>query len=555
MERNTSKRRIILAIPLAAVKIGLGFNDVMVPFDRRQHLGRLSDAHFDVLVIGGGITGAGCALDAATRGLRVALVEATDFASGTSSKSSKLVHGGLRYLQRGELRLVYEGLAERQIVRRNAGHLVHLLPFLLPVFRDRGLIDRRLARGLGLAMWGYDLTGGFRSGKLHDRLSKDEALARFPTLDSRRLERAYVYYDAHADDARLTLAIARTAAYHGAVVTNYAPVVSLVRDDAGRLVGATVEADGDRLEVRARVVVNATGVWSDRVRAMDDRTSTPSIRPAKGVHITVPRSSIRNEIAAVLPVPDDDRTVLVVPWGDFTYVGTTDTDYDGSLDDPRCTDGDVAYLLRTINASLAQPITSRDIVGAWAGLRPLVANARAGRSTSDLSRRHLVDVSASGMITVTGGKLTTYRRMAQDAIDCAVRRLGLRGHRGLSEHVVLVGAESFDPSSPSPGHLESRFGSEAPIVRALAEQADLGRPVIAGLPYLRAEVVFAARHEMARTVDDVLSRRTRARLFARDASVAAADEVAALLGDELGLSPATQRAQAESYRTRVSRAE
>ena len=526
----------------------------MVPFDRRQHLRRLADDRFDVLIIGGGITGAGCALDAASRGLRVALVEANDFASGTSSKSSKLVHGGLRYLQRGELRLVYEALAERQIISRNASHLVHMLPFLLPVFRDRGLLDRRLARGLGLAMWGYDLTGGFRYGKLHDRLSKAEALARFPTLDGHRLESAYVYYDAHADDARLTLAIARTAAYHGAVVANYAPVVSLARDDSGHLTGAAVEADGDLIDVRARVIVNACGVWSDRVRALDGGEPAPSIRPAKGVHITVSRSLLRNEIAAVLPVPDEDRTVFVVPWGEFTYIGTTDTDYDDSLDDPRCTDGDIAYLLHTVNASLAAPITKADIVGAWAGLRPLVAQTGAGRATSDLSRRHIVHVSASGLITVTGGKLTTYRRMAQDAIDHAVQRLGLHGHRGLTEHVMLVGAESVDAATAT-GHLESRFGSEAPVVRQLAENDDFSAPMIPGLPYLRAEVVFAARHEMARTVDDVLSRRTRARLFARDASIAAAADVASLLGGELGLSVATQRAQAETYRARVSRAE
>jgi len=532
----------------------LDFNGDVVPFDRRQALRRLGDESFDVLIIGGGITGAGCALDAATRGLRVALVEAHDFASGTSSKSSKLVHGGLRYLQNGELRLVYEALAERQILAGNAPHLVHMLPFLLPIFRDGGFIDRRLARGLGLAMWGYDLTGGFRYGKLHDRLTKSEALARFPTLDGSRLAYAYVYYDATADDARLTLAIARTAAFHGAAVANYAPVQSLTHDRDGRVVGVTVAADGLTIAIRARVVINACGVWSDRVRAMDRDTIAPLIRQAKGIHITVPRSLIGNQIAAVLPVPGDRRTVFVVPWGDFTYVGTTDTDYDGDLDDPRCNDDDVAYLLRTINASLARSIARDDIVGAWAGLRPLVATSRSRGRTSDLSRRHLVHTGASGLITVTGGKLTTYRRMSEEAVDKAIRMLGLHGHRSLTARVPLVGADQIDRDGADP-HLAPRYGAEAGAVLALSRQPGLARPLVAGLPYLRAEVVFAARYEMAQTVDDVLSRRTRARVLARRASVAAATDVAMLLGAELGLSPEMQRAQVTAYRTRVDDAE
>ena len=534
---------------------GVGdFNGGVTTFDRRAALRRVADETFDVLIIGGGITGAGCALDAATRGLRVALVEAHDFASGTSSKSSKLVHGGLRYLQNGELRLVYEALAERQTLTRNAPHLVHMLPFLLPIFRDAGFIDRRLGRGLGLAMWGYDLTGGFRYGKLHERLSKTEALVRFPTLDAARLTYAYVYYDATADDARLTLSIARTAAFHGAAVANYSPVQSLTHDPAGHVTGAIIVADGVTIAVRARVVINATGVWSDRIRALDRDATAPMIRPAKGIHITVPRSLIRNEIAAVLPVPGDKRTVFVVPWGDFTYVGTTDTDHEGSLDDPRCTDDDVAYLLRTINASLSHPIGADDIVGAWAGLRPLVAATRGGGRSSDLSRRHLVHTAPSGLITVTGGKLTTYRRMAQESIDRAIRVLGLRGHRCLTKRVPLVGAERIERNAAGL-HLAQRYGSEASAIVALARQPELAQPLIPGLPYLRAEVVFAARHEMAQTVDDVLSRRTRSRLLARTASMAAASDVAQLLGTELGLSAETQHEQVTAYRTRVSDAE
>src|SRR5688572_7977381 len=322
-------------------------------FDRTANLARLEAGTHDVLVIGGGITGAGVALDAAARGLRTVLVERDDFASGTSSKSSKLVHGGLRYLQNGDVRLVYQALRERQRLLRNAPHLVHVLPFLIPVFSGRdGIIPKQVARALGSAMWMYDLTGGLRIGKLHKRLKKHEAVAHMPTLPEERLAGAYLYYDAGADDARLTLTLLRTAALdHGAVVTNHAPVVELLHE-SGQAVGAVVEADGRRIEVRARAIVNAAGVWSDEVRSLDEGGDPDSLRPAKGIHITVPWTKVRNDIAVVVPVPKDKRSVFVVPWlptddGGFqlTYIGTTDTEHDGPLDDPQCTPEELAYLL------------------------------------------------------------------------------------------------------------------------------------------------------------------------------------------------------------------
>ena len=324
-------------------------------FDRAEALARLAAEQFDVLVVGGGITGAGVALDAASRGLRTALVERDDFASGTSSKSSKLVHGGLRYLQQREVGLVYEGLAERQIALRNAPHLVRILPFLIPVLTKDGVISRRLARALGGALWMYDLTGGLRIGKRHKRVSSDQAVAHMQTLRADRVAGGYLYYDAHTDDARLTLTLCRTAAAHGAVVANYAGVTSLRKDGKGRVRGARVQADGDEVDVRADVVVNAAGVWTDDVRALDEPSHPHSIRPAKGIHITVPWSKVRNDIAVVVPVAKDRRSVFVVPWGDLTYVGTTDTDYDGPLDDPECTPDDVAYLLRALNAVIDRP--------------------------------------------------------------------------------------------------------------------------------------------------------------------------------------------------------
>nr|MBA2497331.1 glycerol-3-phosphate dehydrogenase/oxidase [Acidimicrobiia bacterium] len=423
-------------------------------FDRTDALRRLAEDRFDVLVVGGGVTGAGVALDAASRGLRTALVERDDFASGTSSKSSKLIHGGLRYLQQGDVRLVYEALHERQRLLRNAPHLVRVMPFLIPAFTGRdGVVPRGLWRALGSAMWLYDLTGGARIGKLHRRLDKDAALAHMPTLPAGRVVGGYLYYDAAADDARLTLALARTAALdHGAVVANHVGVVGLVKLADGRVAGARLRtADGEELEVRASTVVNATGVWADDVRALDDGGRPASIRPAKGVHITVPWALVRNDIAVVVPVPGDRRSVFVVPWGGrpgedprYTYIGTTDTDYDGPLDHPTCTAEDIAYVLRAINFSVDPavtghgPITEADIVGTWAGLRPLVKAAVTGR-TADLSRGHRVAVSPSGVVSVTGGKLTTYRRMAADTVATAVELLGDdgRGRRRRSRTATL----------------------------------------------------------------------------------------------------------------------
>jgi glycerol-3-phosphate dehydrogenase len=542
-------------------------NPMSGAFDRPSALRRLADEQFDLLVVGGGITGAGVALDASARGLRTALVERDDFASGTSSKSSKMVHGGLRYLQNGDVRLVYEALAERQRLRRNAPHLVKILPFLIPIFSKDGLINPKVARAFGSAMWMYDITGGARIGKLHKRLKPAEALEYMPTLPADRLAGAYLYFDARADDARLTLTIARTAALDfGAAVANGCHVIELLKEGSdGRVAGATIRADGNTFDVRAKSVVNATGVWADEVRALDEGSDPNSLRPAKGIHITVPWSKVRNTIAVVAPVPKDKRSVFVVPWADhagepqFTYIGTTDTDYEGSLDDPQCDRGDVEYLLHAINGSVTSKLTDEDVLGTWAGLRPLVKSASSGR-TADLSRRHAVARSASGLVTITGGKLTTYREMAADTVDEIQRVLGSK-RRSRTRHLQLRGAAGYDTLRSSAAragddtltHLLDRYGDEAPAVLALAErQPDLAEPLVPGLPYLRAEAVYAARHEMARSIDDVLSRRTRARLLARDATAALADEVAALIAPELGWDDAERASQAATYRAYVN---
>jgi len=529
-------------------------------FDRAAALHRLRNDDFDVLVVGGGITGAGVALDAVTRGLRTALVERDDFASGTSSRSSKLIHGGLRYLDQREFRLVSEALAERQRLIENAPHLVTILPFLVPVIAGEGTRLRRFAPALRAGLWLYDLTGGIRIGRRHQRLAIDDAIAHVPTLARDRLRGAFVYFDAHADDARLTLTVARTAAAHGAAVANRVAVEGFVKH-ADRVEGVRMRTTdtGEVFTVRARAVVNAAGIWADDVRALDEGAHPSSMQPAKGVHVTVPWSLLRNDLAMVLPVPGDARSVFVIPWGDRTYIGTTDTAYGGPLDSPRSSAADVQYLLGAVRSATTVAIDADDVVASWAGLRPLLRGAGRAR-TADLSRRHAVHTSPTGVVTVTGGKLTTYRRMAADAVDAAQRLLPGRGEPSATKAVRLLGSEGIPAPAaaiPDPGppprptrseHLAHRYGSEADAVDALARTIPDGdAPLVPGLPYLKAEAVHAVREEMAGSVDDVLSRRTRALLLDRDATAAAAPAVATLVAHELGWDAAREKAEAAAF--------
>ena len=558
-------------------------------FDRGVALERLGTEAFDVLVVGGGVTGAGVALDAASRGLRTALVERHDFASGTSSKSSKMVHGGIRYLQQRDFRLVYESLRERQRLLDNAPHLVTPLPFLIPLFGRAGVVSKQVTRAYSTALWLYDLTGGIRIGKRHRRIDKDEALSHLPTLRTDALVAGFLYYDARADDARLTLTILRTAVLdHGAVAANYAEVTEFLHDHSGRVRGARVRprlpvpgapAEAD-IEVRAEVVVNATGVWADDVRALDEAVHPHSIRPAKGIHVTIPRRKLPADIAAVVPVAGDRRSIFVVPWadGDDVYVGTTDTDWDGPLDDPACLPEDVDYVIKAVNAVVTEPIERHDVTGVWAGLRPLAAAARGhhmSARTADMSRRHLVKVSESGMVTVTGGKLTTYRQMAEDAVDAAVRRLGSAAPagaercrtqrmllRGAAELAALrtagagagagavsgTGTGAFGVDDATFADVLSRHGDEAPAVLKLATgRPELLQPLVPGLPSLAVEALWAAREEMAVTLDDVLERRTRSLLRRAAATAEAAPSVAGLMAGEWGRDPASLALEAERF--------
>ena len=498
------------------------------PFTRQHHLERLTTEEFDLLVIGGGITGAGVALDAVSRGLKVALVEMGDYASGTSSKSSKLIHGGLRYLQQGDVRLVYEALRERRRLMRNAPHLVSVLPFMIPILTKDGLLPRRIARALGSSLWMYDLTGGWRIGRFHRRLRQRKALSHFPTMPAERLASAYIYYDAQADDARLTLEVVRTASDLGAVTLNYARVTGINCDQSGRAIGAKIQSGGRDFDVSARCVVSATGVWIDDIHRMETGTASRTVRPAKGVHLTFPWDKIRNDIAVVIPVPKDRRSLFVVPWSQkedgtyrYTYVGTTDTGYSGPIDDPQCTREDIEYVINALNNSLTEPVTESDVLGVWSGLRPLVAppeGEELKERTADLSRRHRVSVGAAGVISVSGGKLTTYREMAEDTVNAVCESLGVKS-RCRTKRLPIHASTPINGSSS----------------------------IVSDFPLSREEIIRAAREEMVVHLSDMLCRRNRALLYDRKTAIAAAPLVAAVLAEELRWSPGHTQAEIADF--------
>ncbi|MGV9304170.1 FAD-dependent oxidoreductase [Nonomuraea sp. NPDC003727] len=523
--------------------------------DRREQIERLAARPVDVLVVGGGITGCYTALDAVTRGLTVALVERDDFASGTSSKSSKMVHGGLRYIEQGNLPLVRRSLLERQRFRNNAPHLVQRLPFVFPVLAQDGVFDARIAKAFEGLLWTYDLAGGWRIGRLHQRLSAAEVLARAPRLRAGQLKGGLLYYDSRTDDARLTLTIARTAAHFGATVINGAACRGLVRE-GGRVRGAKIEVDGREIDVRAGVVINATGVWSDALDALSDPGHRPRIRPAKGVHIVVPWTRLPIDGTVTVPIPGRARRATCTRWGDVVVVGTTDTDYDGSLDEVLCTREEMQYLLDGANTAFDADLGPEDVVGSIAGLRPLVGGKEG--ATLDMSRDHRISTDAHGLVTVTGGKLTTSRHMGELVVDAALKVLGRRA-RCRTARLPLLGGAGYDAEATSAtgglgAHLGQRYGTEARFVAdLLGEDPSLAEPIIEGSAHLRAEVVYAARCELARSVDDVLSRRTRMRVFARDLSVKAAPEVGRLLQRELGLSDDEVARQVDDYISGIER--
>jgi len=386
---------------------------------RQENLDRLAQDAFDLLIIGGGITGVAIARDAAMRGMRTALVEKDDFASGTSGRSSRLIHGGIRYLEYYQFKLVFEACCERRVMRRVAPRLVRPLPFLYPLYRQQKPAPWKLRLGLTL----YDALGLFRNVQHHRWLDPSEVQEREPAIARRGLLGAARFYDAQADDARLTLLTAKSAHLHGAIIANHVRAVDLMVG-GGRVVGAClVDQRGDRqIEARARVVVNATGVWGDEVRAMDETSREAMLRPTKGVHLVIHREKLYSDHAVVFDSPRDGRHVFLIPWGDFALIGTTDTDFSGDLDNPAASEEDVAYLLDAARYAFPKArIDREDVISTFAGLRPLV---KAPGSAHAVSREHVIVEGGTGLITVVGGKLTTHRLMAEEVVDRAQQRLG-----------------------------------------------------------------------------------------------------------------------------------
>jgi glycerol-3-phosphate dehydrogenase len=533
--------------------------------DRGAMLSRLATERFDVLVIGGGVTGAGTALDAASRGLRVALVEARDLASGTSSRSSKLIHGGLRYLEQFDFKLVYEALRERDLlVSKLAPHLVKPVSFLYPLYKK--VVERPYV-GAGLVL--YDsMEGTRRPVPRHRHLSARGALKRAPALSPDRLAGAMLYYDAQVDDARHTLTVARTAAAHSAVIGTRLSVVGLLRS-AERVTGARVrdEESGRVLEVSAEAVVICAGVWTDLVHELAGVQAGYKVRMSKGVHIVVPRAAVDADTGMILRT--EKSVLFFIPWGEHWIVGTTDTDFVGDRAEPVATEEDIEYILAAANRVLARPLIRADVIGVYAGLRPLVdapagngAKPNGGKPTTKLSREHVVDTPVPGLASIAGGKFTTYRLMARDVVDAAVADFDREVPGSVTEQVPLLGADGLAAVQPAVGrlaedygvpraaveHLLGRYGTLAAEVLELVKgDAALGRPLAPGHPYLRAEVVYAVSHEGALHVEDVLMRRTRLFIESADAGAAAAAEVATLMGRPLGWSRRRRAAETRRY--------
>jgi glycerol-3-phosphate dehydrogenase len=533
------------------------------PAERSAALAAMAGQAFDVVIVGGGVVGAGAALDAATRGLSVALLEARDWASGTSSRSSKLVHGGLRYLEMLDFALVREALHERGLIlTRLAPHLVRPVPFLYPLKHH---VWERPYVAAGITL--YDVlarTSGSAAGlPFHRHLTRKQALRAAPSLRSDALVGAVQYFDAQVDDARHTVTIVRTAAAYGAQVASRARVIGFLREGE-RVVGVRVRdlEHGAEFEVQAQQVINATGVWTDDTQAMIGERGQFKVRASKGIHLVVPRDRILSTTGIILRTATS--VLFVIPWGRHWIVGTTDTDWQLDKAHPAASSRDIDYLLKQVNEVLTTPLTREDVEGVYAGLRPLLAGE--SEQTSKLSREHVVAHPTPGLVVVAGGKYTTYRVMAKDAVDEAVRAMDFRVAPSCTDEVPLVGAAGWKAAwngrarmAARSGlhvarieHLLHRYGSTTDEVLELCGQDPaLGRPLPGADDYLAAEIVYAASHEGARHLDDVLARRTRISIETWDRGVSTAPHAARLMAGVLGWSEEQLEREVQHYLARV----
>lgn len=533
------------------------FTSALNPQQRASAISTLQSEEFDILVIGGGVNGVGVALDAVTRGLKVALVESQDLAAGTSSRSSKLIHGGLRYLEQYDFKLVREALHERELmVSTQCPHLVKPVSFLYPLTEK---VKERTYVGAGLAL--YDALRGFkRALPSHKHLTGKTIASISPSLRQDIITGAIRYFDAQVDDARHTMMIARTAARHGAVMATSVRVDDLLRN--GKKVTGVTATDlttGQTLTISAKATIMCAGVWSDELHQRFGLTPGYSVAMSKGVHIVVPQSAIKSKDGIILKTAVS--VLFLIPWEDKWIVGTTDTPYEGDRAKPIATQEDVQYILDQANRVLEPQLKSEDIIGVFAGLRPLVANS-ASSATTKLSREHTVDRPAPGFVSLAGGKYTTYRVMAKDAVDLAVLDLRKIVSESVTEKLPLIGADGYfalqqqvlkiaDETNLSEAtviHLLNRYGSLiSEIIEIISENPEMSERIIPDLPYIKAEILHAASHEGALSVEDVLLRRTRISFEASDSGLSAANDVAEIIGTVLNWSAADRRGSVQSF--------
>lgn len=512
--------------------------------NRNEMLQRLrTEAEWDVVIIGGGATGLGVAVDSATRGYRTLLIEAHDFAKGTSSRSTKLVHGGVRYLEQGDIPLVLEALRERGLLHRNAPQVVHHLSFIVPRYKWwEGPFF-----GIGLKM--YDLLAGKLNLEKSSILSREETIARIPNIETENLLGGVEYFDGQFDDSRLAITLAQTAADNGACLLNYVRAAGVVKRD-GLIRGVKVEdaETGEAFEVKAKVVVNAAGIFADTIREMDEPQGPKVVQPSQGVHLVMDRSFLQGDSAIMVPHTDDGRVLFVIPWHGRVLIGTTDTPMEKADLEPRALEDEIGFILRNASRYLSRDPQRSDILSIFAGQRPLVRPPRSdGSSTKQISRNHEVLISDAGLVTIVGGKWTTYRKMAEDAMDHAVLIGELAERKCVTEALQLHGWIS--PHASKLDEALSVYGSDTQKIERLSQaEPELGQPIAAGLPYQRVHVIWAARYELARSVEDVLARRTRILFLDAQASIDAAPEVAALLAQELGRDQKWIDAQIAEYR-------
>jgi len=499
---------------------------------------------WDMIVVGGGATGVGVAIDAASRGYDVLLLEQSDFGKGTSSRSTKLAHGGVRYLEQGNIGLVMEALKERGLLLQNAPHIVHDLAFVVPNY------DWWEAPFYGLGLKLYQLLAGKYGFGATRILSREETLQHLPTLKTEGLRGGAVYYDGQFDDARLLIHMVATAYEQGATPLNYVEVTGLTKDTQGFVNGVTVRdaETGNEFRAAAKVVVNATGAFSDALRLQAEPTATPMMVPSQGIHLVFDKSFLQGESAVMVPHTSDGRVLFAIPWHGHTLVGTTDTPIPKPTLEPEATDQEIEFILATAAQYLAKPPKRSDVLSVFAGIRPLVGSSNAASGavrTAALSRDHIVHIDRSGLITVCGGKWTTYRHMAEDCVDQAATLAQLPEKPCVTHHLHIHGfQDDAKPSDPL-----TIYGSDAREIRKLIEtDAQLGEPLHPALPHIKAEVVWAARHEMAGTIEDVLARRTRALFLNARAAQEMAPAVADLMAKELDWSEPEQTRQLATFR-------